>query len=219
MNHLGHEIVSPAPNGELRVGASYRLNLRDGPKALYRGEVVGGEHDSALRAVPVHEALRRVDVDDASVFDDRYPVAQAFGLLHEMSGQKNRLPALADAAHQVPDGAPCLRVQPGGQFVEKHHLGIVDQRERNEQSLLLAAREGHEPGISLVDQAKLFEQPFAVDRILVVKGSPEVDSLPHFDPLLQLRLLELNSNPLLQLVHVVEGIKTQHRDGSPVGRA
>ena len=96
---------------------------------------------------------------------------------------------------------------------------IVDQRKRNEQSLLLAAREGHEPGIPLIDKAKLFEQPFAVYRILLVKGSPEVDRLPHFDPLLQLRLLQLNSNPLLQLVNVVKGIKTQHRDGAPVGRA
>ena len=35
--------------------------------------------------------------------------------------------------------------------------------------------------------------------------------------LLQLRLLD--SSPLLQLVHIVEGIETQHRDGAPVGRA
>src|ERR1700680_4385935 len=140
MNHLGDEIVAPTPNRELRVAADYRLDSRDRSKALYSRWVVCGEDDGSLRAVPVNEALRPVDVDDASVFDDCYPVAQPFGLLHEMSGQENRLAALADAAHQVPDGAPRLRVQPGGQLVEKHHLRIVDQRKRNEQSLLLAAR-------------------------------------------------------------------------------
>jgi hypothetical protein len=62
-----------------------------------------------------------------------------------------------------------------------------------------------EPGIPLVSKAKLFEQPFAVDRIPSVKGGPEVYRLPHFDPLPQLCLLELNSNPLLQRVNVVEG--------------
>src|ERR1035437_8983998 len=96
---------------------------------------------------------------------------------------------------------------------------MVDQCKGNEQSLLRAARQGHEPGIPLVDKAKLFEQPFALDRIPLVKGCPEVYRLPHFDALLQLCLLQLNSNSLLQLVNVVEGIKTQYRDGAPVGRS
>src|ERR1700722_9103032 len=217
MNHLGDEIVAPTPNRDLRVAADDRFDSRDGSKALRSGEVVGCKYDGSLRAVPVNQALRPVDVDDASVLDDCYPVAQPFGLFHKMSGQENCLAALADIAHQVPDGAPRLRVQSGGQLVEKYHLRIVDQRKRNEQSLLLPAREGHEPCTPLVDQAKLFEQPFTVCRFLPIKGRPEVYRLPHFDPLLQLRLLELNSDPLLQLVNVVKGTKTQHRDGAPIG--
>src|ERR1700730_15048774 len=122
-----------------------------------------------------------------------------------MCSQENGLAALADSAHQVPDGAPRLGVQPGGQLVQKHQFRIVDQRKCNEQSLLLAARESHEPGIPLVDKAKLFEQVFAVDRIPLVKRCPEVYRLPHFDAFLELRLLQLNSNSLLQLVNIVEG--------------
>ena len=136
-----------------------------------------------------------------------------------MSGQENRLAALADTAHQIPDRAPRLRVQSRGQFIEKHQFWIVNQRKGNEQSLLLAAREGHEPGIPLVDKAKLFEQPFAVYRFLLVKRGPEVYRLPDLDPLLQLRLLELHPDPVLQLVYVMEGIKTQHRYDATVGRA
>src|SRR5436305_14890899 len=59
---------------------------------------------------------------------------------------------------------------------------------------------------------------FAVYRFLLVKRCPEVYRLPHFDPLLQLRLLELNPDTLLQLVDLAKGIKTQHRDAASVGR-
>src|SRR5258708_28006716 len=216
MNHRGDEIVAPTPNRVLRVAADYLIDPRDRSKALFSGPIVRGKHDRSFRAVPIHEVRRSVYVDNASVLDDCHSIAQSFSFFHEMSGQENSLAALANAAYQVPNRTPRLRIQPGGQFVENHHLRISDQRKRNEQSLLLAAREGHEPGISLFDQAKLFEQPFPVDRFLSVKRSPEVHRLPHFDPLLQLRLLQLNSDPLLQFVHVPERIKTEHRDSAPV---
>src|ERR1700733_2584471 len=126
MNYLGDEIVTSAPNCELRVAADYTLDSRDGSKVLSSGSIVRGEDDGSLRAVPAHQVFRSVDVDDAPVFDDRYSVAQPFGLLHKMSGQENRLAAFADAPYQVPDGATGLRIQPSGQFVEKHYLRIVD---------------------------------------------------------------------------------------------
>src|ERR1700691_716313 len=219
MNHLGDEIVAVTPDGELRVAANDRLDSRNISKTFRSSSIVCGEHDGSFGAVPIHEACRLVDVDDPSVFDDCYPVAQPLGLLHKMCGQENRLAALADAAHQVPDGAPRLLGKSRCQLVEKHHFRVVDQRKRNEQSLLLAPRQGHEPGVPLVGEAKLFEQPFTLARFPAVKRSPEVHRFPHFDPLLQLCLLELDANPLLQLVNVAEGIKAQYRDGAPVGRA
>ena len=126
MNHLGDEIVAPTPNRDLRVAADDRFDSRDGSKVLSSGSIVRGEDDGSLRAVPAHQVFRSVDIDDAPVFDDGYPVAQPFGLFHEMSGQENRLAAFADAPYQVPDGAPGLRIEPSGQFVEKHYLRIVD---------------------------------------------------------------------------------------------
>src|SRR5579871_3325611 len=168
MNHFGDEIVAAAANRELRVVADHRLDSRHRSKALFSASVVRAKHDGSLGAVPLHEVLRRVYIDDASMLDDGYPIAQAFSLLHEMSGQENGLAALANAAHQLPNRAPRLRVQARRQFVEKNQLGIVDQRKRDEQSLFLAAREGHKPGISFVDKAKLFEQQFAVGGILSV---------------------------------------------------
>src|SRR5229473_1939189 len=102
MNHLCHEIVAPPANGESQVSARHRLNSRDCPKALFSDRIVRGENDGALRAMSPDELLRLVDVDDPSVLDDSYPVAQPFGLLHQMSRQKDCLAVLTNAAHQIP---------------------------------------------------------------------------------------------------------------------
>src|ERR1700674_1748027 len=99
MNHFGHEIVAPTANGESQVSADHGLNPWDRPDAFFSDGVVRGENDGSLGAVSVDEPLRPVDVDDPSVLYDCYPVAQPFGFLHQMSGQKDCLAALADAAH------------------------------------------------------------------------------------------------------------------------
>ena len=76
--------------------------------------------------------------------------------------RKHRLAARADAAHELPDRAARLRIEPGRQLVEEHDLGIVDERQRDEQPLLLPARQRHEPGVALFGQTELLEQPVAV---------------------------------------------------------
>src|SRR5690349_19611526 len=98
MNHLGDEIVAVAADRELRVAVRvsrrYRLDSRDGLKALRSISVVCGEDDGSLRTVPVHQARRRINVNNASVFNDRYAITQPFGLLHEMGSKENGLSAL-----------------------------------------------------------------------------------------------------------------------------
>ena len=99
MNHLGDQIVAMPTNRKRRVVTNNRLDSRNRPKTLGSASFPGGEDDGSLWAVPVHQALGLVHVDDASVFDDCYPVAQPLGLLHEVSSQENRLAALTNAAH------------------------------------------------------------------------------------------------------------------------
>lgn len=70
-----------------------------------------------------------------------------------MGGQENGLAARADAAHQFPDGAARLRVESGGEFIEEYDFRIVDERERDEEALLLSAGERHEPGVALFGEA------------------------------------------------------------------
>src|SRR5260370_39685900 len=76
MNHLGHQVVAPAVNGESKVSAVHRFNSGDRPKAFFSNRVVRGEHNGSLRAVPLDQLIRTVDVDDPSMLDDCYPVAQ-----------------------------------------------------------------------------------------------------------------------------------------------
>ncbi len=74
-----------------------------------------------------------------------------------MGGEEHGLAAAADVAYQLPDRAPRLRIQSGGQLVEKDEQRIVNERERDEQPLLLAPRERHEPRVALLGEPELLE--------------------------------------------------------------
>ena len=127
-----------------------------------------------VRAVLPHETRRRADVDDAAAFDDGDAVAEALGLLHEMRGQQHGLAARANLAHQIPDGAPGLGIEAGRQLVEQHDVGIVNERERDEEPLLLPARERHEPGLPLVGETETLEQGVSIHGMRIERR-PQVN--------------------------------------------
>src|ERR1700693_3334250 len=208
VDHFGHQIIAAAANRELQIAAHHRLNSRNCSKAFLGRRVTGGQDDDSFRAVPINESLWSVDVDNSAAFDDCYAIAQSLRFLHEMSCQEDCLAALANPAHQFPDRASGLWVQASGELVEKHHFRVVDQRESNEESLLLPTREVKKPAVALVCKAELIQQAFGVRRLLLVERSPEVHRLPNFYPLLKLRLLKLHADTVLQFVHLTEGIKT-----------
>ena len=137
-------------------------------------------------------------------------------LLHEVSRQEDGLAAVADAPHEVPDGPPGLRVEAGGELVEEHQLGRVDQGQGDEQPLLLSPGQRHEPRVALVGESELIEQPVSVER-RVVEGGPQVHRLPDLDPFLELRLLELHADAGLEGAGVPDGVEPEDLDASPVG--
>ena len=153
-----------------------------------------------------------------AALDDGHAVAQPLGLLHQVRREQHRLAALADAAHHLPDRPPGLRIEAGRQLVEQHDVGIVDERQRDEEPLPLPSRQRHEPGVPLVRQAEPRQQLLAVHRMRVERG-PEIHRLPHRDALLQLRLLELDAHALLQRPTVPHRVEPEHADGAAVRRA
>ena len=135
------------------------------------------------------------------------------------SGGRNTVLPRARTPGTAPDRAPGLRVETGSELVEKHHLGVVDEGEGNEQALLLASGEGHEPGVALLGEAQLLEQAIAVADRPFIERCPQVDGFPHLDAFLQVRLLQLHADALLQLVDIGERIEAKHRDHSAIGLA
>ena len=85
---------------------------------------------------------------------------------------------------ELPDRPARLRIEPGCQLIEKHDFGIVDQRERDEESLLLSPRQRHEPRVALFGEPELFEQSIAVGWFSSVERGPEVDCFFDLDALL-----------------------------------
>src|SRR5260370_19867105 len=143
LDRLPAGAVSTPANHQPRVLALDRLNLWNRSKAPLGGAVIRrGENHRPLGAMPPHEFSGGVDIDNTAMVHDSDAVAQPLRFLHEMSGQEYRGPAIADAPHEVPDRASGLRIETGRQLVEKNDLGVVDERQRNEQPLLLAAPEG-----------------------------------------------------------------------------
>ena len=85
------------------------------------------------------ESLRRVERDDAPADDHADAITEAFRLVHEVGDEHDGRTPLADPADEVPRDAPGRGVEPGRHLVEEHDLGLVQERERDEQPLLLAA--------------------------------------------------------------------------------
>ena len=68
---------------------------------------------------------------------------------------------------QLVDFEAHLRVEAGGRLVEKQHLRIVEQRQREREALLLAAGELAVERVALLPELQALEQRVAVDRLRV----------------------------------------------------
>ena len=104
------------------------------------------------------EFARRADRNNAAVIHDRKPVAQPLGLFHEMRGEQQRFATQRQLPQTFPDHMPCLRIEAGGGFVEKQHVGIVDQRARQCQSSFHAARQRLDARIAARRKPGIFKQ-------------------------------------------------------------
>jgi hypothetical protein len=100
---------------------------------------------------------------------DRDAVAQGFGLVHEVCDQHDRGTPVADVA----DGAPHLATGQGVQslceLVEEHHPGLVEERQRDEETLALASRQRREARAAQRGQVPRLEEAVGGVSILVTE--------------------------------------------------
>jgi hypothetical protein len=77
--------------------------------------------------------------DDPAAIDDGDAVAEHLGLVHVVGREQDRAAVLAEAAQQVPQLPPRLRVEPGRRLVEEQEVGFAGQRAGEREALLLSA--------------------------------------------------------------------------------
>src|SRR6185436_15139754 len=217
-NDRRHEVVAPPLHGVRGPLDPHGPGARDASQLTRQTLAIAGEDHAAFGAVLAYEVGGRAHLDEPSMLDDGHAIAEPLGFFHQVRGEEDRLAAAPDAVHEVPYGPPGLRIEPRGELVEEHHLGIVDERERDEEPLLLPTRETHERGMSLFRQSELLEERTTVDGARIERR-PEIDRFPHADALLKLRLLELDPDAHLQPAGVAAGIEAEHGDASGVGLA
>ena len=120
------------------------------------------EPEALLGVDAGHDPGRRVEGHEAARVDQRDAVGQALGLLHEVGHEDDRHAAVADVLDELPGVAPGLRVEAGRELVEDRDLRVADERERDREPLLLAARQLAERGLALVGEPEIVEQPLPV---------------------------------------------------------
>ena len=122
--------------------------------------------------------------------NDRHPVAEALGLVHEVRDQHDRRATVADRLDELPGDVTGARVEPGGHLVEKHDLGLADEGQGDEQPLPLPAGEARKRSVPLLGEPPLLHQQPPVGRPGCDRRE-EVERLPDADVVGQARLLQL----------------------------
>src|SRR6185503_783517 len=185
--------------------------------ALERAERAGverlarfdGELDHVLDADRGHELARRPERDDLAVVHDGYALAEPLGFVHVVRRQHDRAAGALEFFDELPELAACLRIEPGRRLVEKQELRIADERAREREPLLLAARQRADARAPLL--LELHEPDDVLDRRPFVKEAAEqADGLLDRELFRELRLLKLNAEPLLQRFGVGLPVEAEH---------
>ena len=99
---------------------------------------------------------------------------EALGFVHEVRREQDGLALRQELAQAVPDQVPRLRVEARGRLVEDEELGIVDERARERQASLHAARERADADVALAREPGEVEQTRNALASSTSRGKAEV---------------------------------------------
>ncbi len=173
--------------------------------------------DDARRTQRLDKTTRRSLRDHLAVIHDRDPITERLGLVHVMRREHNRAAVGPESREQLPELATRLRIEACRRLVEKQQVRITRERARHREALLLAAGEFPHPAAALrfeLDDAQQF-----VDRAAAMIERPEEPQRLFDGQLLrQLRLLQLDAEPLTQLALGVAPPQPENLHVAGVGR-
>ena len=152
--------------------------------------------------------------DEPAVAHHDDPVAQDLGLVGEVGDEHDRRPAVADPPDEVPDDAPRRGVEPLRELVEEHDLGLVHERQGDEQPLALPARERAE---RLPPQR--VESPLAHRVPRHAPVGEQLDGLADTHPLRQVRVLQLAADTGGERAALASGIAAEEPDRAAIRTA
>src|SRR6516164_6530450 len=154
------------------------------------------------------DLARRSHRNNASLIDDGNTVAQPFCLLDVMRREEDRPLVIAEFANQAMNLVTHLRIQASRWLIEKHQLWIVHHRQREGDTLLLAARELGIKFVPLLRELQTVQQLGAVGTARIKRGEP-FQGLVNFHFVWKVGGLQANSNAILEGSDVCGRIESQ----------
>jgi len=180
------------------------------------GRARRGELHHVLRAQAGDQLARRSERDHPAVVHDGDAVAQPLRLVHVVRRQHDAPPARAQLHDEVPELPARLRIEAGGRLVEEEQLGIAHHRARQREPLLLSTAQLPHPCMALL--AELHQVDHLVHAAAArVEAAEQPHGLLHRELLGELRLLELDAEPLAQGALVAVPPLAEHLDHPLVG--
>ncbi len=178
------------------------------------------ELDDVLAAQFGDEFARRAQGDDLAVIDHGHAIAQPFGLVHVMRGQKDGAALRTKTVDQVPQLPARLRVEARRRLVEHEQVRIANEGAGHGEALLLAAGQFTYP------RGRFFVQRHPADDLVRLQAAPvkaakQGDDLDDLQLFGQACFLERDADALADGGVVAPPVHVEHLDraGGRLGEA
>src|ERR1017187_6322909 len=156
---------------------------------------------------------RRADGDDAAFIDDGHAVAEFLRLFDVVGSEQDGALLAAQVQYELVDFEAGLGVEAGRGLVEKEHLRVVEQGQRQGEPLLLPAGEFAVLGVALLPELQALQELVAIHGA-GVEGVEELHGLVDLDFLLEVGGLQADADAVLELAGLHLGIAAEDADAS-----
>jgi hypothetical protein len=161
----------------------------------------GGKSDHVFRAGEGNQFARTAKGDLFAVVHDGDALAETFGFVHVVGGEKNGAAGGLELLDQFPKLASGLGVEAGGGLIEKKEIGIANEGAGQREALLLTA--GKIANARVLFFFELHERDgFGGARPLVKKAAEQTQRFVNRELFRELRVLQLNAEPLAELLGI-----------------